>query len=93
MWDMIDLPSDVDQTPDSALSVAYANDDPAVARDLSSRLLPSVMGQAVRMLPDRAEAEDVAQEAMMRLWRNPLHHILKPASRPAGRYGSSKRYR
>ncbi len=70
MLDMIDLPSDVAQITDPAFSVAYANDDPAVAPEPSSRLLPSVMGQAERMLPDRAEAEDVAQEAMMRLWRN-----------------------
>ena len=69
MRDMIDLSSDVDQIPDSALLVAYANGDPAAARDLSARLLPRVMGQAVRMLQDRAEAEDVAQEAMMRLWK------------------------
>ncbi|UTH49932.1 RNA polymerase sigma factor [Loktanella salsilacus] len=66
---MIDLSSDADQIPDSALLVAYANGDPAAARDLSARLLPCVMGQAVRMLQDRAEAEDVAQEAMMRLWK------------------------
>ena len=69
MRDMIDLSSDADQIPDSALLVAYANGDPAAARDLSARLLPRVMGQAVRMLQDRAEAEDVAQEAMMRLWK------------------------
>ncbi|WP_394154497.1 RNA polymerase sigma factor [Loktanella salsilacus] len=69
MRDMIDLPSDADQIPDSALLVAYANGDPAAARDLSARLLPRVMGQAVRMLQDRTEAEDVAQEAMMRLWK------------------------
>ena len=69
MRDMIDLSSDADQIPDSALLVAYANGDPAAARDLSARLLPRVMGQAVRMLQDRVEAEDVAQEAMMRLWK------------------------
>ena len=69
MRDMIDLSSDADQIPDSALLVAYANGDPAAARDLSARLFPRVMGQAVRMLQDRAEAEDVAQEAMMRLWK------------------------
>ena len=69
MRDMTDLPTDGDEIPDSALLVAYANGDPAAARDLSARLLPRIMGQAVRMLQDRAEAEDVAQEAMMRLWR------------------------
>lgn len=56
-------------SPDAALLVAYANGDPHAASVLSQRLLPRVMGQAMRMLSDRAEAEDVAQEAMIRLWK------------------------
>jgi RNA polymerase sigma factor (sigma-70 family) len=37
---------------------------------LTERHLPRVLGFAARMLGgDRAEAEDVAQEAMLRLWR------------------------
>lgn len=58
-----------DAMPDAALLVAYANGDPEAARLLSARVLPRVLGQAMRMLQDRAEAEDVAQEAMLRLWR------------------------
>ncbi|WP_050522862.1 RNA polymerase sigma factor [Pseudorhodobacter wandonensis] len=62
-----DQASDV---PDEALLVLYANGDSAAARELASRHLPRVMGFAARMLGgDRAEAEDVAQEAMLRLWR------------------------
>jgi RNA polymerase sigma-70 factor (ECF subfamily) len=62
-----DQASDV---PDEALLVLYANGDPAAARELAARHLPRVMGFAARMLGgDRAEAEDVAQEAMLRLWR------------------------
>jgi RNA polymerase sigma-70 factor (ECF subfamily) len=61
--------SDLTSSPDAALLVSYANGDPAAARVLSARLLPRVLGQATRMLGDRAEAEDVAQEAMLRLWR------------------------
>jgi RNA polymerase sigma factor (sigma-70 family) len=58
------------EVPDEALLVLYANGDPAAARELASRHLPRVMGFAARMLGgDRAEAEDVAQEAMLRLWR------------------------
>lgn len=54
---------------DEALLVAYANGEARAARDLTARLLPRVLGQAARLLAgDRAEAEDVAQEAMMRLW-------------------------
>jgi RNA polymerase sigma-70 factor (ECF subfamily) len=57
-------------TPDEALLVLYANGDRAAARSLTLRLTPRVLGFATRMLGgDRAEAEDVAQEAMLRLWR------------------------
>ena len=61
--------SDVSDLSDGALLAAFAGGDRAAARHLSTRLLPRVMGQAMRMLADRAEAEDVAQDAMMRLWR------------------------
>ncbi|MEO1238371.1 MAG: RNA polymerase sigma factor [Pseudomonadota bacterium] len=58
------------EASDEALLVAYANGDPGAARDLTARLLPRVLAHAVRALGgDRAEAEDVAQDAMMRLWR------------------------
>nr|WP_108387551.1 RNA polymerase sigma factor [Yoonia sediminilitoris] len=54
---------------DGALLVAFANGDKDAARDLANRVLPRVLGQATRMLSDRTEAEDVAQDAMMRLWK------------------------
>lgn len=55
--------------PDAAVLLAYANGDSDAARVLSQRLVPRVLAQATRMLADQAEAEDVAQEAMMRLWK------------------------
>jgi RNA polymerase sigma-70 factor (ECF subfamily) len=55
--------------PDEALLVLYANGDPAAARVLAGRLVPRVLGYAARLLGDRAEAEDVAQETMLRLWK------------------------
>ena len=55
--------------PDAALLVAYANGDPSAAQVLMARLLPRVLAQATRMLSDQAEAEDVAQDALMRLWK------------------------
>ena len=54
---------------DEALLVAFGNGDLDAARDLTARLTPRLLGQAFRMLQDRAEAEDVTQEAMLRLWR------------------------
>ncbi len=55
--------------PDSALLVAFANGDSAAARLLVVRLSPRALGQAQRMLNDRAAAEDVVQEAFLRLWK------------------------
>ena len=54
---------------DEALLVAYANGDGQAARFLTVRLLPRVLAQATRMLGNGSEAEDVAQDAMMRLWK------------------------
>ncbi|WP_435164335.1 RNA polymerase sigma factor [Falsirhodobacter sp. 1013] len=54
---------------DEALLVLYANGDRAAARALTLRLTPRVLGFAARMLTDRTEAEDVTQEALLRLWR------------------------
>lgn len=55
---------------DEALLVAYGNGDREAARLLTARLAPRVLGFAARMLGgDRAEAEDVTQEAMLRLWK------------------------
>jgi RNA polymerase sigma factor (sigma-70 family) len=54
---------------DEALLVLYANGDAAAARALTLRLVPRILGYSARLLGDGAEAEDVAQEAMLRLWR------------------------
>lgn len=54
---------------DDALLVLFANGDPLAAQELTGRLGPRAFSVAVRVLGDRAEAEDIAQEAMMRLWR------------------------
>ncbi len=54
---------------DEALLVLYANGDPSAARALTQRLAPRVFAYGIRVLGDRAEAEDVTQEALLRLWR------------------------
>lgn len=54
---------------DADLLSAFATGNRVAALELTQRLTPRVMGQAFRMLGSRAEAEDVAQEAMMRLWK------------------------
>jgi RNA polymerase sigma factor (sigma-70 family) len=54
---------------DDALLAQYSKGDAAAARALTTRFTPRIYGYAVRMLADRAEAEDVTQDAMMRLWK------------------------
>ena len=64
------MPRDsLDPLSDDALLVLYAKGDAEAARLLTSRHLSRVLGYAARLLQDRGEAEDVAQEAMIRLWR------------------------
>jgi RNA polymerase sigma factor (sigma-70 family) len=62
---------DAGQDPsDEALMVLYANGDRHAALALTRRVTPRVLAYATRLLGgDRAEAEDVAQETMLRLWR------------------------
>ena len=58
-----------DEVPDSALLVAVANGDAAATRVLIARLAPRLLAHASRELNDRAEAEDVVQETLVRLWK------------------------
>jgi len=55
--------------PEEALLKLFANGDRVAAKVLTLRLTPRVFRQAFRVLQDQAEAEDVAQEAMLRLWK------------------------
>lgn len=55
--------------PDEELLSRIASGDPAAARALIARKLPRLLSLAGRMLGDGAEAEDVAQEAFLRVWK------------------------
>jgi len=55
--------------PDEDLLMQIADGDPAASRALVARKLPRILGLAQRMLGDKTEAEDVAQEAFLRVWR------------------------
>lgn len=60
----------MNDTSDEALLILYGNGDSSAARALALRLTPKILGIAMRMLGgDRAEAEDVAQDAMLKLWK------------------------
>ena len=58
-----------DEAPDEALLIAFANGDARAGRELLDRLAPMLFGYATRVLRDRAEAEDVVQETMVKLWK------------------------
>lgn len=59
-----------DEAIDAGLVARLSGGDSAAFRDLVTRHIGMVSGLARRMLRDEAEAEDVAQEAMLRLWRS-----------------------
>jgi RNA polymerase sigma-70 factor (ECF subfamily) len=54
---------------DAELMRRVAGGDNAACRQVVTRYLPQVLALARRMLNDATEAEDVAQEAMLRLWQ------------------------
>ncbi len=59
-----------DEEDDKVLVGRVAAHDAGAFRTLVERHLPSLLGVARRMLGDAAEAEDVSQEALIRLWQN-----------------------
>jgi RNA polymerase sigma-70 factor (ECF subfamily) len=80
----------LDQRPGAAdedLLAAYAAGDPAAPRRMTERFAPLAYRLALRMLADAAEAEDVAQEAMIRLFK------AAPGWRPGGAKVTSWLYR
>lgn len=68
------------QLSDDDLLVLYADGAPQAAQMLTERHLPRVFRHARRVVGDSAEAEDVAQDVMIRMWR----------AAPAWRAGEAK---
>jgi RNA polymerase sigma-70 factor (ECF subfamily) len=84
----MEMPRDtLAEVSDDTLMVLYANGDRAASRLLTARLAPRILGYALRLLADRAEAEDVTQEAMLRLWK------VAPVWRPGEAQVSTWAYR
>lgn len=65
----MDERNSAEQVPDAALLVAFANGDASAGRELVARMGPKLFAHAFRVLGDRAEAEDVVQDAMLKLWK------------------------
>ena len=55
---------------DDALMLAVGRGDPQAYRQLADRYLAGIVRYATRMLGHQAEAEDIAQETFLRLWRD-----------------------
>jgi RNA polymerase sigma-70 factor (ECF subfamily) len=56
--------------PDEDLLQRIAAGDPEAVRQLVADKLPRLLALATRMLGDASEAEDVAQETFVRIWRH-----------------------
>ena len=55
--------------PDEDLVRRVGQGDPAATQTLVARKLPRILALAQRMLGDAVEAEDVAQETLLRAWK------------------------
>lgn len=62
-----DRPISMDDSDEALMARVARGDEPAF-RALSRRHLPAMLGIARRILGNAADAEDVAQEAMLRVW-------------------------
>ena len=60
----------MDEQSDEALMARIAGGDEAAFRTLSRRHVPRAIATARRILRNSADAEDVAQDAMLRVWTN-----------------------
>lgn len=60
--------NDVD--PDLELLSGVSHGEPAAVRAMVARKLPRLIALATRVLGDRAEANDVAQETFMQIWKH-----------------------
>jgi RNA polymerase sigma-70 factor (ECF subfamily) len=63
------LTASPDEDPEVALLAYVGSGDAGATREMVARKLPRLLALATRMLGNAAEAEDVAQESFVRLWR------------------------
>ena len=54
---------------DHALLEAYVNGIPGASKVLTDRFMPKIFAQAFHRILNEADADDITQEAMLRLWR------------------------
>ena len=54
---------------DHALMAAFADGDRRAAQQLTEQLMPKIYGHAYYRLGNTSDAEDVTQEAFLKLWK------------------------
>ena len=59
----------IDDDPDGELLARVGRGEPQAVREMVARKLPRLLSLAGRLLGRRGEAEEVAQEAFVRLWK------------------------
>jgi RNA polymerase sigma-70 factor (ECF subfamily) len=62
---------DLSEASDAALVISVARSDSAALEEIYRRHGGTVFGLALRVLQDRASAEEVTQEVLIRLWNTP----------------------
>ncbi|MGG7518150.1 RNA polymerase sigma factor [Allorhizobium undicola] len=72
-WGLAADGGNVMDDPDAPLLKGVAEGDPVALRRMVERKLPRILTLARAMLGDAAEAEDVAQETFLRIWRQAQH--------------------
>ncbi|MES1264742.1 MAG: sigma-70 family RNA polymerase sigma factor, partial [Variovorax sp.] len=65
--------------PDAPLLARMGRGEPQAVRDMVARKLPRLLSLAQRLLGRRSEAEEVAQEAFVRIWKQAGHWQSGPA--------------
>jgi RNA polymerase sigma-70 factor (ECF subfamily) len=58
-----------EEDPDAGLLARIDEQEPGAVREMVARKLPRLLALATRMLGDRDEASDVAQEVFIRIWK------------------------
>ncbi|SAL41495.1 RNA polymerase sigma factor [Caballeronia sordidicola] len=58
----------IEEDPDADLLARMNDEEPGAVREMVARKLPRLLALATRMLGDRDEASDVAQEVFIRIW-------------------------
>ncbi len=62
-----------ERDPDADLVARVGEHDAGAVRTLVARKLPRLLALATRLLGDRMEAEDIAQETFVRIWKQAPH--------------------